>query len=166
MRRSLDGETCMPSRCGRSLPPSRRRLMWRLPLLLGVAVALIGCAAPTSEQTHNSLSALSSVLGVVATAVPGASAVGLAGHSLSAANSLTRAATPGSPSSSAPREGRETVYDGAYQVKGYFEYQGDTIRVFDRDGRLLGYADATGTYDNTGQKISPNSIPGLLLGKS
>jgi hypothetical protein len=79
---------------------------------------------------------------------------------------VTRAAVPGSSSSSAPREGRETVYDGAYQVKGYFEYQGDTIRVFDRDGRLLGYADATGTYDDMGQKISPNSIPGLLLGKS
>jgi hypothetical protein len=146
--------------------PTRRTSLWGLPLLLTAALTLVGCAGPTYEQTHESLSALSSVLGVVATAVPGASAVGLAGHSLSAATTLTRAAVPGSASPSSPREGRETVYDGTYRVKGYFEYQGETVRVFDRDGHLLGYADATGTYDNTGQKLSPNSIPGLLLGKS
>lgn len=154
------------SRCCRSVSPSRRAPIWGLPLLLTAALTLVGCAASTYEQTHDSLSALSSVLGVVATAVPGASAVGLAGHSLSAATTLTRAAVPGSPSHASPREGRETVYDGAYQVKGYFEYQGETVRVFDRDGHLLGYSDATGTYDNLGQKLSPNSVPGLLLGKS
>jgi hypothetical protein len=140
--------------------------MGRLPYLLTAVLTLAGCAGPTYEQTHDSLSALSSVLGVVASAVPGASAVGLAGHSLSAATTLTGAAVSGSSSYASPREGRETVYDGAYQVKGYFEYQGETVRVFDRDGHLLGYADATGTYDYTGQRLSPNSVPGLLLGKS
>jgi hypothetical protein len=134
--------------------------------LLTAALALVGCAAPTYEQTHGSLSALSSVLGVVAAAVPGASAVGLAGQSLSTANTLTGAASPGSSSHSSSREGTETVYDGAYHVKGYFEYEGETVRVFDRDHHWLGYADETGTYDHTGQRLSPNSIPGLLLGKS
>jgi hypothetical protein len=152
-------------RCRRESPP-RRASHRELPLLLGAALTLVGCAAPTYEQTHDSLSALSSVLGVVAAAVPGASAVGLAGHSLSAATTLTGAVSPGSLSHSSAQAGRETVYDGAYQVKGYFEYQGETVRVFDRDGHLLGYADATGTYDNRGQKLSPNSVPGLLLGKS
>jgi hypothetical protein len=79
---------------------------------------------------------------------------------------LTQAAVPGAPSPSAQRQRRETIYDGAYQEKGYFEYQGETVRVFDRDGHWLGYVDATGTYDHTGQRLSPNSVPGLLLGKS
>ncbi len=138
----------------------------RARLVLAAALTLVGCAAPTYEQTHDSLSALSSVLGVVAAAVPGASAVGLAGQSLSTATTLTGAASPGSPTHASAREGTETVYDGAYHVQGYFEYQGEMVRVFDRDHHLLGYTDATGTYDHTGQRISPNSVPGLLLGKS
>jgi hypothetical protein len=159
-------EAGLISRRCRSAPPPRRMLLWGLSLLLGIALAPLGCATPTYEQTHDSLSALSSVLGAVATVVPGGSAVGLAGHSLSAANTLTRAAVPGSPSHSSSQQGRETIYDSAYQVKGYFEYEGEIVRVFDRDGHLLGYADTTGTYDTTGHRISPNSIPGLLLGKS
>ena len=137
-----------------------------LPFLLVAALTLVGCAAPTYEQTHDSLSALASVLGVMAAAVPGASAVGLAGQSLSTATTLTGAARPSAPSPSTSREGTETIYDGEYRVKGYFEYQGETVWVFDRDGHVLGYADTTGTYDHTGHRISPNSVPGLLLGKS
>ena len=152
--------------CYPGLSPSRHARLWGLALLLTIALALVGCAAPTYEQTHDSLSALASVLGIVAAAVPGASAVGLAGQSLSTATTLTGAASPGAPSHSASREGTETVYDDAYHVQGYFEYQGETVRVFDRDHHLLGYADATGTYDHTGHRISPNSVPGLLLGKS
>jgi len=150
----------------RSMSPSRHASHRGLSLWLGAALTLGGCAAPTYEQTHDSLSALSSVLGVVAAAVPGASAVGLAGQSLSTATTLSGAVHPGAPSPAAAREGRETVYDGAYGVRGYFEYQGERVWVFDRDGHLLGHADATGTYDHTGQRISPNSVPGLLLGKS
>jgi len=155
-----------PSLHCRRVSPLRRAPLWWLLLFLAATLTLGGCAGPTYEQTHDSLSALSSVLGVVAAAVPGASAVGLAGQSLSTATTLTGAASSGAPSRASAREGRETIYDGAYQVKGYFEYQGETVRVFDRDGHWLGYADATGTYDHTGQRISPNSVPGLLLGKS
>src|SRR5437899_12843957 len=98
--------------------PIRQQPWCGLPLSLAAALALVGCASPTYEQTHDSLSALSSVLGVVAAAVPGASAVGLAGQSLSTATTLTGAASPGSPSHASAREGTETVYDGAYHVKG------------------------------------------------
>src|SRR2546422_6361012 len=61
--------------------PIRQQPWCGLPLSLAAALICAGCAAPTYEQTHDSLSALSSVLGVVATAVPGASAVGLASNS-------------------------------------------------------------------------------------
>ena len=159
-------QTNFSSCCCRTIAPPRRPPRWGAHLLLTAALALGGCGAPMYEQAHDSLSALSSVLGVVASAVPGASAVGLAGQSLSAATTLTGAASPGAPSSASARQGRETIYDGAYGVRGYFEYQGETVWVFDRDGHSLGYADTTGTYDHTGQRISPNAVPGLLLGKS
>jgi hypothetical protein len=139
--------------------------MWVRPLLLAAALTVAGCAAPTYEHTQDSLSVLSSMLGVAAAAVPGAPAIGLAGHGVSAARTMTDAAYPASPPHPSPRQGTETVYDSAYHVRGYFEYEGETVRVFDRSHHFLGYADASGTYDNMGQKISPNSIPGLLLGK-
>lgn len=146
--------------------PSHLACRWGRFLWLGAALTLGGCAAPTYEQTHDSLSALSSMLGVVAAAVPGVGAVGLAGQSLSTATTLTSAARPSASSPTAARHGTETVYDETYRVRGYFEYQGETIRVFDRDHHVLGYADATGTYDHTGQRISPNTVPGLLLGNT
>jgi hypothetical protein len=63
---------------------------------------------------------------------------------------------------------QEYVYGTGGQVIGYLHkggstVNGDRIDVYDGFHNYVGYVDDSGTFNDTGFRISINRIPGLLL---
>jgi hypothetical protein len=77
---------------------------------------------------------------------------------------LMRAVEPGG--SPVPSAGTQPVRDLNYRVIGYREQRGDKTIVRDCHFVLLGYSDASGTYDAVGRKLFPQPVPDLLLDRS
>jgi hypothetical protein len=58
----------------------------------------------------------------------------------------------------------EIIRDAFGRPIGRFEkHSSGEVRVYDSVGRPLGRAGRTGTFDHLGRRLSPNSVPGLLM---
>ncbi len=66
---------------------------------------------------------------------------------------------------------RKDFHTATGKLIGYTVKSGSTVvggreDVYDKNGFCLGHIDDSGTYDDTGRKISTSKVPGLLFQES